>query len=81
MNIMHSSSAAAPLPLPVPRADVTVRPGVLADVPFLDRLQRMHTKQVGWMLTQQFVGKIKLGHVLIAEERVGSGKREVGSGK
>ena len=55
-----------PIPRPLPDAGVTIRPGTLDDVPFLDRLQRMHTKQVGWMPTQQFVGKIKLGHVLIA---------------
>ena len=66
-------------PVPLPQTDVVVRPGTLDDVPFLDRLQRMHTKQVGWMPTQQFVGKIRLGHVLIAEEEVESGELEVES--
>src|SRR5687768_1861051 len=36
------------------------------DVPFLDSLQKLHTKQVGWMPTKQFEGKIRLGHVLVA---------------
>src|SRR5688572_31790821 len=63
-----------PSVLPLPRCDVSVRPGTMADVAFLDSLQKLHTKQVGWMPTKQFEGKIKLGHVLIAEsngERVG----------
>jgi hypothetical protein len=47
--------------------NVTIRPGVLSDVPFLDSLQKLHAKQVGWMPTKQLEGKIKLGHVLIAE--------------
>src|SRR5689334_374589 len=60
-----SSSAA----LPAPRVAVTIRPGVMDDLPFLDRLQKIHTHHVGWMPTKQFEGKIKAGHVLIAEER------------
>jgi GNAT superfamily N-acetyltransferase len=36
----------------------------------------MHTKQVGWMPRQQLEGKIRLGHVLVAEEgpSTGSGR-------
>jgi hypothetical protein len=47
------------------------------DIPFMDALQRMHTRQVGWMPTAQFEGKIRLGHVLIAEE-VCSSQKAVG---
>ncbi len=54
-------------PIALPKLDITIRPGVIEDVPFLDSLQKLHTKQVGWMPTKQFEGKIKLGHVLIAE--------------
>src|SRR5882757_843303 len=61
--IIPTSSA----PLPLPCANISIRTGVLSDVPFLDSLQKLHTKQVGWMPTAQFEGKIKLGHVLIAE--------------
>src|SRR5438045_889812 len=61
--------------IPIPRHPVIVRLGTLADVPFLDSLQKLHSKQVGWMPTAQFEGKIKAGHVLVAEddarERVG----------
>ena len=64
-EIILSSNAVTLRPLP--QVNVSIRPGVLSDVPFLDSLQEMHTKQVGWMPTKQFEGKIKLGHVLIAE--------------
>ena len=46
-----------------PRIPISIRPGTMDDIPFLDSLQKMHTKQVGWMPTAQFEGKIKLGHV------------------
>lgn len=68
-------SGSSALPLPEPRVSITIRPGTMDDLPFMDELQRIHTKQVGWMPTAQFEGKIKLGHVIIAEddakERVG----------
>lgn len=60
--------------LPEPHVPITIRPGTTDDVPFLDLLQKLPTKQVGWMPTATFEGKIKLGHVLLAEsngERVG----------
>jgi hypothetical protein len=53
--------------LPAPRVNITIRPGTLADVAFMDALQKKTTKQVGWMPTKQFEGKIAAGHVLIAE--------------
>jgi hypothetical protein len=64
--------------IPLPNVNITIRPGVLSDVPFMDSLQKLHSKQVGWMPTKQFEGKIKLGHVLIAEE-VGSRRYAVGT--
>src|SRR5262245_47567836 len=54
--------------VPSPRCDVVVRPATMQDLPFIDGLQKVETIQVGWMPTAQFEGKIKLGHVLIAEE-------------
>jgi hypothetical protein len=62
------STGIAPVALPSPRVPISVRLATIEDVPFLDSLQKLHTKQVGWMPTKQFEGKIKLGHVLIAEE-------------
>src|SRR5262245_23237046 len=54
--------------IPIPRVPITVRPGTMDDLPFMDELQKIHTKQVGWMPTKQFEGKIKLGQVIIAED-------------
>ena len=54
-------------PRPLPQVDVVIRPGEMSDIPFIDSLQKLHTKQVGWMPTATFEGKIRLGHVLIAE--------------
>src|SRR3954471_11875887 len=56
-------------PIPLPRLPINVRLATAGDIPFIDGLQRIHTKQVGWMPTAQFEGKIKLGHVLVAEAR------------
>jgi len=58
----------SPVALPEPRVPINIRPGTMDDIPFLDSLQKLHTKQVGWMPTATFAGKIKLGHVLVAEE-------------
>src|SRR5215207_6609246 len=51
----------------IPQMAITVRPGTMDDLRFIDGLQKIHTKQVGWMPTAQLEGKIKLGHVLVAE--------------
>ena len=63
--------------VPIPKASITVRPGVMSDLPFIDSLQKLHTKQVGWMPTATLEGKIKLGHVIIAEE-IRDQKSEIG---
>jgi hypothetical protein len=65
-----------PVAIPLQGVNVTIRPGAMGDVPFLDSLQKLHSKQVGWMPTKQFEGKIAAGHVLVAE--VGSRQRAVG---
>jgi hypothetical protein len=61
--IISSSS----VPISLPQIDVSIRAGTIDDIPFMDELQKMHSKQVGWMPTKQFEGKIKAGDVLIAE--------------
>jgi hypothetical protein len=61
----------SPLPLPLPDVPCVIRPGTNEDIPFIDALQKRHTKQVGWMPTKQFEGKIAAGHVLIAEDGAG----------
>ncbi|MFT3785027.1 MAG: GNAT family N-acetyltransferase [Tepidisphaeraceae bacterium] len=57
--------------LPLPPVAITVRAGTLNDVQFMDGLQKLHTKQVGWMPTKTLEGKIRLGHVLIAVDASG----------
>ncbi|HLL91143.1 MAG TPA: hypothetical protein VK324_17725 [Tepidisphaeraceae bacterium] len=61
----------------LPRVNITVRAGTPADVPFMDALQRKTTRQVGWMPTKQFEGKVAAGHVLVADV-VGGGQWAVG---
>jgi hypothetical protein len=59
-------SAIIPQVLPPPRIEISIRPGTMQDLPFIDRLQKMHTRQVGWMPTRQLEGKINAGHVIVA---------------
>jgi N-acetylglutamate synthase-like GNAT family acetyltransferase len=59
----------APAVLPAPRAAVSVRPATIDDLPFIDGLQKQHTQMVGWMPTKQLEGKVKAGHVIIAEDK------------
>src|SRR5687768_13648793 len=40
----------------------------MADLPFIDGLQKLHARQVGWMPTKQLGGKIAAGHVLLATD-------------
>jgi hypothetical protein len=35
--------------IPIPRVPVDVRPGTMGDFAFIDMLQKLHAKQVGWM--------------------------------
>jgi hypothetical protein len=63
------SSAAGRVPLPPPRVPIAIRPATMEDLAFIDALQKKNTKQVGFMQTKALEGKIRLGHVLVAEER------------
>src|SRR5688572_5073917 len=54
---------------PEPRTPVSVRPATMDDLPFIDALQWKHTKMLGWMPRAQLEGKIRAGHVLVAEGR------------
>src|SRR5947209_3469804 len=76
---MLATPSRQPIALPPPRVPITIRPGVAGDVPFLDSLQKLHSKQVGWMPTAQFEGKIRAGHVIVAEEAVASDQWPVAS--
>jgi hypothetical protein len=54
--------------LPIPRCPLNVREATIADLPFIDALQKRHNKMVGWMPTKTLEGKIKLKQVIVAEE-------------
>ncbi|MEM9419076.1 MAG: hypothetical protein AAGA25_08530 [Planctomycetota bacterium] len=72
----------APVALPQPRSeqDITIRPAVLSDYPFIDALQKANAKAVGFMWEKAIKGHIEKGNVLVAEAAAGSGKWGVGSG-
>ena len=55
--------------VPIPQIDVSVRAATLADVPFIDSLQKLHT--AAWSAScrrKQIEGKIAAGQVLVAED-------------
>jgi N-acetylglutamate synthase-like GNAT family acetyltransferase len=54
--------------IPISRVPISVRQATKDDLPFIDGLQKKHTKMVGWMPTEQLKGKIKIGHVIVAED-------------
>src|SRR5690606_28726534 len=69
--IPASTAPASALPLPAPRLDITIRPATMDDLPFIDALQKAHSKQLGFLHRKAMEGKIQLGHVLVADERQG----------
>ena len=52
---------------PIPPAGLTVRPGTRDDLPFVDRLQKSHGRALGFLHAATLEGKVRLGHVLVAE--------------
>src|SRR5438034_2560450 len=64
-------SAIIPTPPPAPRCPINIRPATMNDLAFIDSLQKLHAKQVGWMPTKQLEGKIEKGQVIVAEEERG----------
>src|SRR5687768_698694 len=52
----------------LPRVPVAVRVATMADLPFMDSLQKMHSKQLGYFPTKQFEDYIAGGNVLIAQD-------------
>jgi hypothetical protein len=63
---MSTLAIQAPQRLPAPAFPISIRPATLGDVPFIDRLQKQQSRQVGFFPTRAIEGKIDLGHVLIA---------------
>src|SRR5688500_5251841 len=54
--------------VPIPRVPVHVRVATTGDLAFIDSLQKIHSKQVGFLRRAALEGKIAAGEVLIAEE-------------
>jgi hypothetical protein len=63
--------------IPIPQIPVNVRVATADDVPFIDALQKKHSRMVGFMKTQALLGKVAAGEVLVA---VASGQLPVASG-
>src|SRR5688500_18167387 len=42
--------------IPISRIPISVRPATPDDLPFIDALQKKHTKQVGWFPTKTIEG-------------------------
>ncbi|HEV2294954.1 MAG TPA: hypothetical protein VGR35_13960, partial [Tepidisphaeraceae bacterium] len=55
--------------LPAPRVPIAIRPATMSDLPFLDAMQKLHNKALGYFPTKQFEGYIEAGAVLVAEAR------------
>ncbi len=75
-------SSASSLPsahclLPTPRVPMSVRVGTREDLPFMDALQKKHSKALGFFPRAQMEGYIDGGNVLVAEE-VDGGQSAVG---
>ena len=47
----------------------SIRVATMSDLPFMDALQKKHSKQLGYFPTKQFEGYVEGGNVLIAEEK------------
>ena len=54
-----------------PRVKLSIREATTADVAFIDRLQKAHSKELGFLPTKAIEGKITLNQVLIAEAFAG----------
>src|SRR3954470_16106913 len=67
---------------PVARGSaLNFRPAIVSDLPFIDRLQKMHSHMVGWMPGKQIEQKIEAGQVLVAEEGVTADYADNADGK
>ncbi|MDQ3440503.1 MAG: GNAT family N-acetyltransferase [Planctomycetota bacterium] len=78
MNEIVSASSSVLRPVQ-PRVSIATRVASGADLPFLDELQKKHSKALGYFPTKQFEGYIAMGAVLVAENV--SGQLSVVSGE
>ena len=69
-------SSAARAGVPVARVPIHIRVATMADLPFLDALQKKNSRALGYFPTKQFEGYIGMGAVLVAEDRDVERKRK-----
>src|SRR5690348_10995046 len=81
MSDLITTNAVTTPVVPVSRVPITTRVATMADIPFIDGLQKIHTHMVGWMPKAQLEGKIKLGHVIVAEAKDEGGGMKDENGK
>jgi ribosomal protein S18 acetylase RimI-like enzyme len=65
------------LPLPAPKVDISIRPATVDDIPAIDRLQKPHSRELGFFPRGQLEGYIEKRGVLVAER---AGTRDEGQG-
>lgn len=63
-----------PTIVPTPRVSLSIRPAVAGDIEFMDSLQKLHGRMVGWFPRKQFEGYLEMNAILVAE----SGREKVG---
>src|SRR5688572_20799443 len=62
---VNPCSSVVPI-VPVPRSELSIRVATLADLPFMDGLQKQFGRALGYFPTKQFEGYIEMGAVLVA---------------
>ena len=72
---MNDLTFSTPLPLPA-LPSITTRVATMADLPFIDQLQKKHSKQLGFFPRAQIEGYIRGGWMRVAEEQGEVGKGE-----
>src|SRR5688572_10675154 len=65
----------------VARCPITIRAGTMEDIPFIDALQKKHSNMVGFLQHAALEGKVRAGHVIIAEESDEATKRQSDEGE
>ena len=64
----------------VSRVPISIRKATEADLPFIDGLQKKHSRELGFLPAAALVGKIELGQVLVAEGsmQTADGRKDTG---
>ena len=71
-DLAPATAAATPASVIEPRVGIRIREGTLADVAFIDRMQKAQSRELGFLPLMAIEGKVKLNQVLIAESDVGA---------